>query len=76
MSMQVSEIKLLQERSVNQDILVGNLTKILNNDKEEIKLINQTLSDQKKEIRKLKWAIGTTVVAGVAGIIGTVYILK
>ena len=65
MSMQVSEIKLLQQRSENQDTLIGNLTKILSNDKEEIKLINQTLKEQKRALNKNKWIIGFAVAGDV-----------
>lgn len=75
-TLQLTEIEMLQQKSKNQDTLVANLTKILSNDKEEIQIINKSLADQKKEIRRLKWIVGTTVAGGIGGIIVTVFILK
>ena len=53
-TLQVEEIKLLQLKSNGQDTLINNLTKILSNDKEEIKIINQSLKEEKKEVHKQK----------------------
>lgn len=53
--MQVSQIKLLQEKSKNQAKLADNLNLILYNKDLEIKKLNAIINDQKREIRKQKF---------------------
>ena len=54
-TLQVSEIKLLQAESKNHDILEDNLNQMLNNKKTEITDLDNVISQQKKEIRKQKF---------------------
>lgn len=53
--MQVSQIKLLQEKSKNQAKLADNLNLILYNKDLEINKLNAIINDQKREIRKQKF---------------------
>ena len=54
-SLQLSEIKLLQEKCKNQELLSDNLNKIITNKDTEIVYLNDTIKKQKKEIRKQKF---------------------
>ena len=53
-SFQVTEIKLLQQKSQNQELQAFNLTRIVDNKDQEISLLNETIKKQKKEIVKQK----------------------
>lgn len=53
-NLQVSEIRLLQLKSKNQDLLISNLNTIITNKDTEISLLNEIIKKQKKEIRKQK----------------------
>ena len=53
-TMQIEEIRLLQEKSLNQEMLSNNLEEILNNKDSEVALLNKIIADQKKQIRKQK----------------------
>lgn len=52
--LQVSQIKLLQQKSVNQEQQIANLDKIISNKDEEVGILNNVVEEQKKEIRKQK----------------------
>ena len=52
--LQVSQIKLLQQKSVNQEQQIANLDKIIANKDNEVGILNNVIEDQKKEIRKQK----------------------
>jgi uncharacterized protein (DUF3084 family) len=52
--LQVSQIKLLQQKSVNQEQQIANLDKIIANKDEEVAILNNVVEEQKKEIRKQK----------------------
>ncbi len=52
--LQVSQIKLLQQKSVNQEQQIANLDKIIANKDEEVGILNNVVEEQKKEIRKQK----------------------
>jgi len=52
---QISQIRLLQEKSNNQDKLNKNLNSIIENKDLEIKELNDLISKQKKQIRKEKF---------------------
>jgi hypothetical protein len=53
--LQVSVIKVLQEKSGNQQKLMANLDKIITNKDNEIGLLNNVVKTQKKEIRHQKF---------------------
>jgi len=53
-NLQITEIKLLQQRSLNQQQQIINLDKIVVNNDDEITKLNKVIEDQKKEIRKQK----------------------
>ena len=50
-SLQLSQIKLLQEKSLNQELQASNLNKIITNKDTEIVYLNDIVKKQKKEIR-------------------------
>ncbi len=52
--LQVSQIKAMQQKSDNQAQQVINLEKMIVNKDEEVTILNNTIEDQKKEIRKQK----------------------
>lgn len=52
--LQVSQIKLLQQKSVNQEQQIVNLDKIILNKDNEVGVLNKVIEDQKKEIKKQK----------------------
>lgn len=52
--MQVNEIRLLQEKSNNQELFSKNLAEIIQNKNNEVDILNETIDSQKKEIRKQK----------------------
>ena len=52
--LQVSQIKAMQQKSDNQAQQVINLEKVIANKDEEVTILNNTIEDQKKEIRKQK----------------------
>ncbi len=52
--LQLSEIRLIQEKSKNQDLELANLNKIITNKDTEILDLNSVIKKQKKEIRKQK----------------------
>lgn len=52
--LQVSQIKAMQQKSDNQAQQVINLEKMIANKDEEVAILNNTIEDQKKEIRKQK----------------------
>jgi hypothetical protein len=52
--LQVSQIKAMQQKSDNQAQQVINLEKMIANKDEEVTILNNTIEDQKKEIRKQK----------------------
>jgi hypothetical protein len=52
--LQVSQIKLLQQKSVNQEQQIANLDKIIANKDEEVAILNNVVEEQKKEIKKQK----------------------
>jgi hypothetical protein len=53
-TLQVSEIRLLELKSDNQEILAKNLNSIITNKDSEINILNDIIVKQKKEIRKQK----------------------
>jgi len=53
-TLQVDKIRLLQEKCDNQALMSANLDKIIANKDQEIKLLNDVIKQQKKEIRKQK----------------------
>ena len=53
-SLQLTEIKVLQEKGSNQAQLVANLEKIMLNKDKEITNLNQVIKKQKREIVKQK----------------------
>lgn len=53
-SLKINEIKLLQEKSENQEKEAENLNFIINNKDHEIALLNDEIKQQKKEIKKQK----------------------
>jgi len=52
--LQVSEIRLLNLKSQNQELYTKNLKTIIGNKDSEIKILNDVIVKQKKEIRKQK----------------------
>ena len=54
-SLQLSQIKILQEKSINQELQASNLNKIITNKDTEIVYLNDIIKKQKKEIRKQKF---------------------
>lgn len=52
--LQVTQIKAMQQKSDNQAQQVINLEKMIANKDEEVTILNNTIEDQKKEIRKQK----------------------
>jgi hypothetical protein len=52
--LQLSEIRLLQEKSLNQKTEMANLNKIISNNTKEVSDLNDVIEKQKKEIRKQK----------------------
>lgn len=52
--LQVSKIKVMQQKSDNQAQQVINLEKIIANKNEEVAILNNTIEDQNKEIKKQK----------------------
>jgi len=52
--LQVSEIRLLNLKSQNQELYTKNLKTIIGNKESEIKILNDVIVKQKKEIRKQK----------------------
>lgn len=53
-TLQIMEINKLQEKCINQGVMVKNLEKIIENKDTEISLKDDTIKQQKKEIRKQK----------------------
>lgn len=53
-SLQVNKIRDLQQKSQNQETQAANLAGIVTNKDQEIALLNETIKQQKKEIRKQK----------------------
>jgi len=51
---QSTQIKLIEQKVMNCEQIVNNMNKMLNNKDIEIGLLNETIKDQKKEIRKQK----------------------
>ena len=52
--LQVKEIRLLQQKSVNHQQQISNLEKIIINKDVELEKVNKQLDDQKKETKKQK----------------------
>jgi DNA segregation ATPase FtsK/SpoIIIE-like protein len=52
--LQVKEIRILQQKSVNYEQQIVNLEKIITNKDTELTKVNQQLEDQKKETKKQK----------------------
>ena len=65
-SMQIEEIRLLQEKSSNQEMLSNNLEEILDNKDSEVALLNKIIIDQKKQIRKQKFIKTLALIGDVA----------
>ncbi len=74
--LQKSDIKKLQEKSANQEILAANLEKIIANKDIEISFLNETIKKQKKEIRKQKILKIIGYTAAVALPVATVIIMS
>ena len=76
-TLQVSEIRALQDKCKNQEVMSSNLTKITQNKDDEINLLNETIKAQKKEIRKQKFQkfIGFSV-AVIVPIITILFLVK
>ena len=73
--LQVSQIKVLQEKSNNQVQQLQNLNLIINNKDAETEILNDVIKKQKKEIRKQKTLKFLGIVGGIGLAIITVLIM-
>lgn len=74
-SMQIEEIRLLQEKSFNQEMLSNNLEEILDNKDSEVALLNKIIIDQKKQIRKQKFIKTLALIGDVALPVITLFVI-
>lgn len=74
-SMQIDEIRLLQEKSSNQEMLSNNLEEILDNKDSEVALLNKIIVDQKKQIRKQKFIKTLALIGDVALPVITLFVI-
>ena len=74
-SMQIEEIRLLQEKSSNQEMLSNNLEEILDNKDSEVALLNKIIIDQKKQIRKQKFIKTLALIGDVALPVITLFVI-
>lgn len=74
--LQKYDIKKLQEKSANQEILSANLEKIIANKDTELQYLNEVIKKQKKEIRKQKILKIIGYTAAVALPVATVVIMS
>ena len=74
-SMQMEEIRLLQEKSSNQEMLSNNLNEILKNKDSEVEISNKIIADQKKQIRKQKVIKTLALIGDVALPVITLFVI-
>ena len=74
-SMQMDEIRLLQEKSSNQQMLSNNLNEMLKNKDSEVDVLNKIIADQKKEIRKQKVIKTLALIGDVALPVITLFVI-
>jgi hypothetical protein len=74
-SMQIEEIRLLQEKSSNQQMLSNNLNEMLKNKNSEVDVLNKIIADQKKEIRKQKVIKTLALIGDVALPVITLFVI-
>jgi hypothetical protein len=73
--LQVSEIRLLQEKSRNQETLAENLKTIIDNKDTEVGNLTQIIKDQKKQIRKQKVIKTLALIGDVALPVITLFVI-